>query len=227
MLPSKFSPIASGSLVKEIDEHPYDYVRKIRFHCSYMSDVRGQSQWDLPERVAAMIVHCLPDMEPFLAVKQKFSDIYLPGDIPNYARYKSPSGQWSLDGDFFWRYLVRVEKQHFQKLNLPLPTYYHPIVPVPQEVESIISSSSSSSSGGGDVGEEEVSSGSSCQIIPNPNPPPTPPIIDIPSDTEPDDDDDPMEDEPESPVFKEEDDPEFDPRSYKQSSDKYHNVRID
>ena len=78
VLPSKYTPIASGSLIKEPNEHPFDYVRKIRFHCSYMSDVENHVTWDLPDRVAALIVHCLPDHEPYLAVKQRFlTFIYL------------------------------------------------------------------------------------------------------------------------------------------------------
>ncbi|XP_021743468.1 uncharacterized protein LOC110709558 [Chenopodium quinoa] len=61
--------------------------------------------------------------------------------------------------------------------------------------------------------------------IPNPNPPPTPIIIDISSDDEEDEGFVQVEQEPQSPEsMEEEDDPEFDPGSYKQSTDKKDNL---
>lgn len=196
VLPSKYHLVASGSLIKTSDEHPFDYVKKIQYHCAYMSDVKREKQYDLPDRVSAMIVHCLPDEAPYLTVKQKFSDIYLPNGIPNYDRYKNHAGQWSLTGQYFWRYLERVEKEYCTKSNLPLPHYYFSQAPVPVEVVSEEVTSA------GDTSGDEASS-SSCQEISNPNPPPTPPIIPISSDSDNGEEEDPMEDE------RDDDDPDF------------------
>ena len=228
VLPSKYTPIASGSLIKEPNEHPFDYVRKIRFHCSYMSDVENHVTWDLPDRVAALIVHCLPDHEPYLAVKQRFSDIYLPCGTPNYARYKNVHGQWGLDGDYFVRYLERIERHHCQVNNLPLPAYYQPMPKIPQTVVSEMTDSMSHRSENTPAHGDEVDS--SMQVVsPPPRQPPV--IVNVPSDTE-DEEEEPARVESEhgssEPMEEEGDyDPDFDVSSYKPRFDRQHNVRRD
>ncbi|XP_021766612.1 uncharacterized protein LOC110731072 [Chenopodium quinoa] len=95
------------------------------------------------------------------------------------------------------------------------------------------SSPTQSNQAGSDGGQEEGEMmdesnhtvASSIMEIPNPNPPPTPIIIDISSDDEEDEVLFQVEQEPKSPEpMEEEDDPEFDPGSYKQSTDKKDNV---
>src|SRR6185503_9067562 len=92
---------------------------------------------------------------PYLAVKQRFSDFYLPGDIPNYHKYRDYYGQWYPDYIFLTKYLVRVEKVYCQRLNLPYPDYYfdNPAENNPPPNQQPENSASSSSSSGGNPAE--------------------------------------------------------------------------
>ena len=118
-LPSKFTQM--GSLVKKNDEHPYDFLEKIRYYCSYRSNVLRDKIYDTPDRISAMIVHFLPEEPPYMAIKERFSDFYLPGDVPNYYKYKNYYGQWYPDYAYLTNYIVRVERAHYnQKVPLLL-----------------------------------------------------------------------------------------------------------
>ena len=219
-----------GSLIKKNDEHPYDFVEKIRYYCSYRSNVLRDKIFETPDRISAMIVHCLPEEPPYIAIKEKFADFYLPGDVPNYYKYKNYYGQWYPDYVYLTNYIVRVERAHYQRLNLPYPNYYYdnPVgnnPPLNQQPES----SSSASSGGNQAENGEQQEGDSSMMeISDPNPPPTPIIIDISSDEEEEGEFVQVEPEPESPEpMEDSNDNDFDPSSYKQSTDKRDNVRKD
>ncbi|XP_021735740.1 uncharacterized protein LOC110702343 [Chenopodium quinoa] len=118
-----------------------------------------------------MIVHCLPEEPPYLAVKEKFSGFYLPGDIPNYHKYRYYYGQWYLDYAFLTNYLVRIEKAYYQRLHISFPDYYYnnPVGNNPLQGHQSESSSSSSLGGNQAENREQQQDDSSLMEISNPN----------------------------------------------------------
>ena len=93
VLPSRFSHM--DTLEKKPTERATDYVKRIYDHCWHRSRVYGEHEKVVPPYISTLVVHCLPDYNPYAAVKDLYKDLYLPNGVPNYVKHGEPvRGQW-------------------------------------------------------------------------------------------------------------------------------------
>ena len=62
-LPSRLSHM--DTLEKKPTERATDYVRRIYDYCWHRSRVYGEHEKVVPSYISALVVHCLPDYEPY------------------------------------------------------------------------------------------------------------------------------------------------------------------
>ena len=232
-LPSRFSPM--DTLEKKPTERAADYVTRMYNHCWHRCTIYGEHEKIVPSYISALVIHCLPDYEPYTIFKNSYDDLYLPNGVPNYVKYGDHvTGQWIPTWSQLGEELTVMLANYYNHVNAPAQNVHHN--------DDVSESGSVSSALGGthsgwyhsnddfddgnsrgnlrrsaevrspSNGHTESSADSSCYEIPNPNPV-TPVYVELSSDSE-------MTNEEDDPI----NDPEFTPETYKVSRDKREGV---
>ncbi|XP_056685078.1 uncharacterized protein [Spinacia oleracea] len=95
MPPSKFSSL--GYLEKLDNETPHMYVQKIVFACYYFASTKDMPHLRQKDMMASMVIHCLPHNNPYIDLKNKFSDMHYNDGTHNWYKYGAGDGRWKYD----------------------------------------------------------------------------------------------------------------------------------
>ena len=110
MLPSKFTSL--GYLEKMDNETPRTYVQKIVFACDYLASTKDMPHLRHKDMMASMVIHCLPHKNPYIDLKNKFSDMHFGDGTPNWYKYGTSDGRWKYDSEVLATILEVAENSY-------------------------------------------------------------------------------------------------------------------